>query len=176
MKDQRIKFNLLLLGIGILAVSVPILTSGCGLIVASVIPQSSTSNTTTTITLPGGASFIVSGTVNRGAVTILPTVEGAVALFKNKSDLQSDSGRPVSMEVKSFTGDSFSYSVGTTEGGTYYIIAFYPGDKNGTPEGAGGPGITGDGGADSILNALQSINLTSQSTTVNMTLYRITGP
>ena len=166
------------MGIGILVVSISILTSGCGLIVSSLIPQSSTSNTTTTITLPGGASFIVSGTVNRGALTVSPTIEGAVVLFKNKSDLQSGNVPPVSAEAKSFAGDTFSYSIGTTEGGPYFIIAIYPFGENGhgTPEGAGGPGITADNGGNSMLDALQPITLNSPSATVNITLYHITGP
>lgn len=155
---------------------VSVILSGCGLLVSSVIPKGE--GATTTITLPSGGVFQVSGTVNRGALMVMPTIEGAVLLFKNKSDLQSKAAPPVSAEVKSFTGDTFSYSIGTTEGGTYFIIAVYPFSENGggTPEGAGGPGITADGGANSMLNALQSINVTSQSTTVNMTLYRITGP
>jgi len=160
--------------VSIFAVGTVLLASGCGLIVASVIPKGE--GATTTITLPSGGVFQVSGTVSRGTLVVSPTIEGAVLLFKNKSDLQSKSAPPVSAGVKSFTGDTFTYSIGTTEGGTYFIIAAYPFGDVGTPEGAGGPGITADSGANSMINALQPITLNSQSTTVNITLYRITGP
>jgi hypothetical protein len=154
-----------------------VLLSGCGLVFYAFIPK--TSGTTTTTSTGTGTTqppfhnlYTVSGTVNSGA--LMTTEASGVALFKSKADLQNGSAQPISFEVHTFTGNSFSYSLSTGEAGTYYVVAFHP--VSGTPSWAAGPGIISDMGTNDMINALQSVSLTTPDQTVDMTFYRITGP
>jgi len=128
----------------------------------------SKSSTTTTSTLPAPGSYSVQGTVSSGGLVTTDAV--SVALIVSKTTM-----KPVTSEACHIAGGSFTYSVPTSESGTYYLAAYCAG----SPESwAGGPGVSHNDSQSNMVNALQAISLASGNPhqTCNFTLYKITGP
>ena len=158
----------------IAVVGIASMSSGCGMLFYPFLPKAS--STTSTIAPGPAGSFTISGTISSGALSPT-TMEVGVALFKNKSDLQTKSAPPITSESGSFVSSSFNYSLPTNEGGTYYVVAYYP-SQSGEPTWVGGPGVNSSYNLTQFMASLLGVDLTlaSPNPTINITLYPFLGP